>query len=38
MENGQNELAIKFYRKSLELDPRNENARTTIRKLGGEVK
>jgi tetratricopeptide (TPR) repeat protein len=32
---GANELAIANYRRSLELDPANDNARDRIRALGG---
>ena len=35
MENDQTDLAIRFYRKSLELDPGNENARAMIARMGG---
>jgi tetratricopeptide (TPR) repeat protein len=33
MKNGDKEEAIKHYRKSLELNPKNENARITLEKL-----
>ena len=33
MKNGQNELAIKNYEKSLELNPENQNARDMLKKL-----
>jgi tetratricopeptide (TPR) repeat protein len=33
---GDNERAVKNYKKSLELNPRNNNARETLRKLGKE--
>ena len=34
LENGEKELAIKFYKKSLELDPENKNAEDKIKELG----
>jgi tetratricopeptide (TPR) repeat protein len=34
MENGDRELAIQNYRRSLELDPNNANARTMLERLG----
>jgi tetratricopeptide (TPR) repeat protein len=34
MKSGQNELAIENYRKSLELNPNNENGREMLKKLG----
>ncbi len=33
MNQGNRELAIKFYKKSLELDPKNANAAATIERL-----
>lgn len=35
MENGDKELAIRNYRRSLELDPQNQNAREMLKKLEG---
>lgn len=35
MLNGQNDLAIESYERSLELDPENENAREMLRRLRG---
>lgn len=37
MKAGKNEEAIVNYKKSLELDPRNDNAREMIRKMGGKL-
>lgn len=37
MEAGERELAIRNYRKSLELNPANENAREKLREMGVEV-
>jgi hypothetical protein len=34
MRAGRPEPAIRYYRRSLELDPRNENARAMLEKLG----
>ena len=34
MKNGNKELAIENYRKSLELDPNNSNAAALLKKLG----
>jgi cytochrome c-type biogenesis protein CcmH/NrfG len=36
MEAGQKELAIKSYRRSLELDSKNDNAVTMLKKLGAD--
>jgi len=36
MLNGNKELAIKNYKKSLELDPRNDNAKQQLIKLKNE--
>jgi hypothetical protein len=33
MEAGENDLAIQYYQKSLELNPHNENAKTMLRRL-----
>ena len=33
MENGDKELAMKYYKKSLELNPENENAKDMLKKL-----
>ena len=35
---GRNELAIANYKKSLDLDPKSENAVTMLKKLGVEWK
>jgi tetratricopeptide (TPR) repeat protein len=34
LKEGNKEMAIKFYLKSLEKDPNNENARGMLRRLG----
>jgi hypothetical protein len=36
MKNGDKELAIKNYRKSVELNPSNENGVAALKKLGAE--
>jgi hypothetical protein len=36
MRNNENEPAIKNYKKSLELDPDNDNAASMIQKIEGE--
>ena len=33
MKNGDNQLAVKYYRKSLELNPKNENGKKMLKKL-----
>jgi Tfp pilus assembly protein PilF len=38
MNNGDNKLAIENYRKSLELNPKNDNAVTMLKKLEGKGK
>jgi CubicO group peptidase (beta-lactamase class C family) len=38
IESGEKELAIANYKRSLELDPKNDNAVTMLKKLGGEWK
>lgn len=38
LENGEEELAIQNYKKSLELDPANDNARDVLKTLGETVK
>lgn len=34
MKKGQNELAVDYYQKSLELNPNNENGKVMLEKLG----
>ena len=36
MKNGDKELAVKNYRKSVELNPANENGLVALKKLGAE--
>jgi len=38
MKKGQKDLAIESYRKSLELNPKNENGREMLKKLGAAEK
>jgi len=37
MNDGQKDLAIKYYKKSLELNPDNENGKAMLRRLGIEL-
>nr|NIR48311.1 tetratricopeptide repeat protein [candidate division KSB1 bacterium]NIR73039.1 tetratricopeptide repeat protein [candidate division KSB1 bacterium]NIS23819.1 tetratricopeptide repeat protein [candidate division KSB1 bacterium]NIT70746.1 tetratricopeptide repeat protein [candidate division KSB1 bacterium]NIU24468.1 tetratricopeptide repeat protein [candidate division KSB1 bacterium] len=38
MENGQNELAIQFYKKSLQMNPDNTNGKRMLQKLGEKMR